>query len=69
MRFAPRAGNGASLPFFTPTAAGLLTIQKSGRYTLEVLAGRLELRQLEIGSDVMYRDVLLEEGQVARFSS
>ncbi len=69
LRFTPRIGNGSSLPFFTPTAAGLLSIQKSGRYTLEVLAGRLELRQLEIGPDVLYRDILLEEGQVARFTS
>ncbi|MEM8488711.1 MAG: GH116 family glycosyl-hydrolase [Bacteroidota bacterium] len=69
LRFTPRVGNGARLPFFTPTASGLLTIQKSGKYTLEVIAGRLELRQLEIGDSIVYRDILLEEGQVAELSS
>ncbi len=68
LRFTPRAGSGARLPFFTPTATGLLTIQKSDKYSLEVLAGRLELRQLEIGDSIVYRDILLEEGQVAQLS-
>lgn len=68
LRFTPRAGSGARLPFFTTTAAGLLTIHKSDVYSLEVLAGRLELRELAVGDNIVYRDVLLEEGQVARLS-
>ncbi len=62
--FNPSAGAGTRIPFFTPGAKGLLTVQRSERYQIEIIAGRLELERLEIGEKIVYRDILLEEGQV-----
>ncbi len=64
LSFSPRMGNGTSLPFFIPHAKGLLIAQKSGKFILQVVSGRLELKQLEIGQNILYRDILLEEGQM-----
>ncbi len=67
--FNPSAGAGTRIPFFTPEAKGMLTVQRSERYLIEIIAGRLELERLEIGKKIVYRDILLEEGQVFQLRS
>ena len=62
LAFSPRVSGNASLPFFTPDAHGLLTIQKD-RYIIEVISGRLILNELHIGPLIRHRDIVLESGQ------
>ncbi len=66
--FNPKLGPGTRLPFFTPEATGLLSIQKSGRYIIEVISGRLEVSLLEVGENIVYRDMLIEKGQAVQLS-
>lgn len=69
LSFNPKGSAGTRIPFFTPGARGMLTLQRSGRYLIEIIAGRLELERLEIGEEIVYRDILLEEGQVFQLRS
>ena len=63
LRFNPHAPENSILPFFTPYAHGLLTIHKGERYTLEIISGKLILEELQIGTSIKYRDIVLETGQ------
>ena len=51
LSFSPRVSGNARLPFFTPEAHGMLTIQRD-RYTIEV--GRLILTELQIGPEIRH---------------
>ena len=64
LSFSPLIKKGARLPFFLPGAKGIISAQKSDSFVLHVISGRLELKQLEIGPKILYRDILLEEGQM-----
>ena len=63
LAFSPTSGAKISIPFFTPEAHGLLTARRSGQYQIQVISGRLELKELTIGENIRYRDVFLETGQ------
>lgn len=63
LRFMPRTSENSRLPFFTPEAHGMLTVQKGDQYTIEVISGRLILNELHIGPTISHRDVFLEKGQ------
>ena len=59
----PRIDRRMQLPFFTPGAHGFLAVLRDGRYQIEVLSGRLQLKELRIGESIRYRDVYLETGE------
>lgn len=66
--FSPRLSSGARLPFFIPEARGFISVQRSGRFLIEIVSGRLELKTLTVGSNIVYRDILLEEGQALQLN-
>lgn len=66
LTLSPKMGNGARIPFFIPEAKGMITVQRSGRFLLEIISGRLELKTLAVGENILYRDMLIEEGQVVQ---
>lgn len=66
LSLSPKMGNGARIPFFLPEAKGMITVQRSGRFLIEIISGRLELKTLAVGENILYRDMLIEEGQVVQ---
>lgn len=66
LSFTARLENKEQYPFFTPEACGILSVEKSGQFDLQVLSGRLQLNELIIGDALRYRDVLLETGQILK---
>ena len=63
LSFDPRRDAPARLPFFTPTADGILQAVGSGRYRLTLLSGALELRQVRIGKAEITGSFSLRAGQ------
>ena len=60
LAFDPKVPAPATLPFFTPAAAGTLDLAENGRATLTVLSGRLELKHLRVGDLVADRPIVLD---------
>jgi len=60
LAFDPKVPAPATLPFFTPAAAGTLDLAEDGRATLTVLSGRLELKRLRVGDLAVDRPTVLD---------
>ena len=63
LSFDPRLPAPATLPFFTPTAAGRLELLDAGKYRLTVDFGHLNLRELRVRQEILKKEVSLEPRQ------
>jgi len=62
LTFDPKIPAPATLPFFTPAAAGTLELTGDGSARLTVLSGRIELDRIRAGSMSEERPIVLDRG-------
>jgi non-lysosomal glucosylceramidase len=69
LSFHPLPDAPARLPWFTPTASGLLERLAHGTHRLQVLSGRIKLAELQLVGGAAVKDVLLEAGRTVELGA